>query len=147
MNRKAYSLALQRLLRHGQSRFELAAYLQRKGIVAAEIETVIARLVELGYLDDDKLKEAIVSKEREQHGEMRIRQKLRKRGLNDEVTLDVEDEERVAQEVITRKIRLWATDSPLNTKRKAYALLRRRGFSHEIAIATLRSMSLGDVED
>ena len=118
---------------------EVRRKLKRKDMPAFVIDDVIARLHELGYLDDeayahDYARNRFSSKK---YGPVRIRRELEERGIDRhlaEAATDTlfEDEDATAaawEHAENRWPRLADEDDPRRRRQKMYRYLRRRGFT------------------
>lgn len=106
---RALGSALRALARGPKSRSEIEAGLARRGFVAETVASVVARLDELGYLDDALVADAVArGAERKHLGSRRVALTLGRRG--------------VARDVVERSARLSATGD----LERARAFLARR---------------------
>ena len=139
-----------RLLGHrARSRAELAQRLAAKGHPADVVDATIDRLAADGLLDDDAFAKAFVTDKRRLSGwgSVRIARELTKLGVAADViavAIDGEagpDETGRAGELLRRR---GTAVPPLDAaKRRAYAFLRRRGFSHETAYRAIQEWVRG----
>ena len=109
-----------------------------------DIDRALARLHELGYLDDRAWSERYVAGQRAQtRGRSLLRNELRARGVADDVVaeaLDGRDELVVATEVAQRKARSLRSEADEERRsRRLYDFLRRRGFSDDVARQAMRA--------
>ncbi len=149
-----------------RSQAEVQAKLLRLGYRPELVEGVIARLLDLGYLDDEAFARAWVeSRDRASpRGEHALRTELGRKGVARDVIVTVLDERRevartpggpsgagdaeapsadeVAAERLLRKRLVSILREPDARKRrqKAYALLARSGFSPDVCAAVSRSV-------
>src|SRR5947208_5060883 len=79
----AFEVALAALRRKERATTELAAWLEKRGFGAGEVEAAIARLTEVGELDDERFARRYAEDKRELRGwgATRIREALRSRGI------------------------------------------------------------------
>ena len=85
---RAMQYALRSLGRRMQSRAEL----ERKLLARTTPEvarSVVARLIEWGYLDDHKFAEAFVHSRRRNWGKLRLRAELARRGVDEQIVCEV----------------------------------------------------------
>ncbi len=122
------------------------------------VEAAIARMTELGYLDDAGFARAWVESRDRAHprGEHALRQELRLKGIDRETVdavlgerraaRDADPEaasadERAAANLLERNARaLDRVADPRRRRQRAYALLARHGFDPSVASAALRRM-------
>lgn len=113
------------------------------------VETVVGRLVELGYLDDAAFARAwLESRDRARpRGERALRAELRQKGITPELIERVLDERRqargpddpdidadAAERLLARHARALAREpDPRRRRQRAYALLARNGFDPSTA--------------
>ena len=104
------------------------------------IEKVLARLTELGYVDDLKFVEWWVGQRRafKPKGTRVISMELRAKGIPKDVidtymasVSEDSDEYLLAQKAVARKVALWKTLPAIAQKKKLYDFLSRRGFDSE----------------
>lgn len=113
-------------------------------------EKIIARLRELGYVDDSKFVSWWIE-QRHTHkpkGMRLIAQELKAKGISDELVKpllvkkggqyfsdrnenDTDDEETLARRAIARKLPLWKKLPKPERKKKIYGFLGRRGFESD----------------
>lgn len=139
-------LALAHLARRDRSMAEMAQYLERKGFDTAGIEPVLQRLVQLGYLNEERLAGALVRETRASgRGPRAAWLKLRKKGiegwsLERVVTVWRESgaeagaagaELEAALAFIRRRYSGYSEDP--RQARRAMGALIRRGFSIDVA--------------
>jgi len=140
---------------------ETTRRLRHLGYPHALVDEVVARLVELGYLDDDAFARSWVeSRDRARpRGEYALRRELGQKGIArsvvDEVMVDRsddaagEDADRSAALalLVRRRAALEREPDPRKRRQRAYALLARNGFDPETcreASAALVNTDLGD---
>jgi len=138
-------VALQILSRRGHSRGELAAKLARRGIGQPDIEDVLDRCVQLGYLNDADWAEGQVRQlSAKGHGTHYIHHVLRGKGI-DETLIEAamaaagdQWEAEAAAKALNKKQPALARESdPARRRAKAYRFLVQRGFSAETITQTL----------
>jgi regulatory protein len=105
---EAMDLAFRLLARRAHSRAELAAALAGRGASRSMARSVLGRLRALGYVDDRKLAaECAEHWKNRGFGSLRIREQLRRLGVEERIVEDVTDnvrEERArAREVLARR--------------------------------------------
>jgi regulatory protein len=142
----AYELALGALGRKERSTGELAAWLSARGVPDQDVEGAIARLTELGELDDARFAHRYAEDKRTLAGwgAERIRDALLARGIAPE---DIEaalardsgpDQVERATELLVRRGRPLDSDS---ARASALGYLTRKGYSYEIAHEAIHARS------
>jgi len=128
---------------------EVRRRLTRVGYRAELVEGAIARLVELGVLDDQAFARTwIESRDRARpRGERALRRELALKGIERQVADDVmaersdaepEADAEAAKRLLERNARVLARVPDLRARRqRAYALLARHGFDSETAVAAI----------
>jgi regulatory protein len=146
MTDDAYELALEALGRKERSTAELAAWLRDRGVPEQDADSAIARLTEIGELDDERFARRYADDKRELAGwgSERIRDALLARGLAPEdieaaLARDSEpDQVRRATEFLVRRARPLDSDA---ARASALGYLTRKGYSYEIAHEAIRARS------
>lgn len=125
------------------SESELRTKLERRSDSPELIAEVLARVQELGYQQDEQVARIEVSKRGV--GQFRVRQTLKRRGLDTELidetlsALDPDQEREAATELLTRR---WPSIARKRDPRaNAYALLARRGFPSQVIWAAISEVS------
>jgi regulatory protein len=111
-------------------------------------EAVLDRLTEVGLVDDDAFATAVVSSARENRGLARrgLAVELRRRGVDDDVAAaalaDVggADEEAVARELVTRRLRTMTGLDRQVQLRRLVAMLGRKGYPTELAVRVVTEL-------
>lgn len=137
---KAYNLALAYVARRLRSHWELTDYFRRKGYDEALREQLMARLMQLGWVDDKKFAEAWVRNRRllKPVSRRRLMAELRQKRIADDIASEVlaedeADEQSVLRELIGRKRKQTRYQDP----QKLMAYLARQGFSYDDIKAAL----------
>lgn len=127
----AYEQALRFLEPRFLSSFELKNKLKRKGYDSDIIAAVIAKLIELNYINDERLSNQVLERfiNEEKYGKKYIYYKMKKRGLEPSIELDKYDEYNAAKEFLLRN---FPVDKGPYDKAKIMRKLYNRGFSSEI---------------
>jgi regulatory protein len=126
----ALSLALRWLARRQHAEAELEGKLRGRGISAGTIASTLARLRELGYLDDREFARALVAERSRRRGPALIASELVSRGIAPELAAEVLAEIGGDRQMETAR-RLLAR-RPGRTPRDLAAWLLRQGFPREI---------------
>ena len=106
----AMSRALNALGYRARSAREMRERLRRAGYAGETVDEVVARLENLGYLDDEELARELARSEARKYGPRRIYGDLRRAGIDEEVAWEVVEEEfagrsehEVAREAVRRR--------------------------------------------
>ena len=140
MSDEAFELAVKALGRRERSVAELSSWLTERGIAADEVEDVVARLEELGELDDARFARRYAEDKRELAGwgAERIRATLLERGVpaeHIEASLAAESE-RAAALLIRRGQGLRSEAD----RGRALGYLTRKGYTYEVAHEAIRAV-------
>ena len=150
----AYEKTMQRALRlltyKPRSKAELRGRLLEKDWAEeAIVESVIARLEELGYLDDEQLATTLASSrlERSPLGRSRIRRDLERRKLPAETVENALDhafteqsEEELIERAIAKRLRLKGPPTTREESKKLFDYLIRRGFNYDLVLRKVREV-------
>jgi regulatory protein len=152
----ALGSGLRLLAWRAHSRAELRAKLLRRGCPPDETEAALARLAELGYLDDQSFAQGLVRRRSRLRGPQALAAELAAKGIDRSQAADalagfdleaqVESASRLAERLCARQ--------PVSTYREALdrvgAKLLRRGFSSRVIRAACRTVvaaTAGDAGD
>lgn len=131
-------LALYYLEKRGRTEKELREKLARKDVPPQEIEAVMAKLNQLGYIDDAKFT-ANFQRSRNEYkptGVRRLRQELYLKGVPKEiiatVASEIEAEVELATAAAQTRLRQYSNLEPSVFKRRMMAFLARRGFDYNV---------------
>lgn len=119
------------LERKARSEGELRQALARKGVTAAEIEEIVVRLYDWGYLDDQRYKEQLI-RSRQRHnvkGRQYVRQELYRAGITDLDDLDDLYDDEMERAAIEKLLSQWAKSSKPPTREQSLRRLASRGFA------------------
>ncbi|GHG09027.1 regulatory protein RecX [Deinococcus piscis] len=122
------------LSRRALSEAELHTRLQKRSDQPGLIQHVLDRVKELGYQNDEVVAEG--EARRRGVGAYRVRQKLKQRGLDEELITEVLEardpaaEEEDARQQLARRLPSFARKK--NPRASAYAWLTRRGYSADL---------------
>lgn len=146
---RAISYTFWLLGRRDYTEKELRDRVARKGATPADVERVIARLEDLGLIDDAKYAAAYVRSRQRKKGPFAIRRELLRKGISEtlaETALTPLTEQRqlaAATDIVSRHG--WRfEDRDARAKSRAYAFLARRGFPPDIVGEALRASGLFD---
>ncbi|MFN7943577.1 MAG: RecX family transcriptional regulator [Thermoanaerobaculia bacterium] len=141
----ALDRALRFLALRPHFRAEIESKLARAGYAAGEIEAALARLAELGYLDDAALarSEAERLRTRNDLGRLAVGARLKRKGAGSAAVAGAlagggeEDELATARRATARWLRGRAGDGPALARH-----LARKGFAARVIVAVLRERNL-----
>ena len=143
------SLAMNRALSllgyRARAKGELRERLGRAGYSGETVAVVIARLEELGYLDDEEFARSLAREDaHKKYGPRRILGNLRRAGVDEEVAREAVDEafaersEYLTALAIARR-RYNKEEKGSNAQaRRVYGFLRRRGYSADVCVEVAR---------
>lgn len=129
---------------------DLRSKLRLRAALATDVDPVIARLLELGYLNDQRFAEsyATLRRENDSFGRMRVLTDLRKHRIGStlagsavEKAFEGLNEADLIDAFIERRMPAAAMPEGLSDERRlaaAYRKLRRAGFSSGLVLAALR---------
>lgn len=143
---RAYNQALIYLTPRARSILEVRRNLDRKGFSPEVIDKTISKLISLGLLNDREFATLFVESRERFHPRSRfaLGYELKQKGVSnliiEEVLADV-DERDAALRAVKAKTNRWENLDVSTLKKKVMALLRNRGFSYEISMATYLAIS------
>jgi regulatory protein len=149
MAASAYASALRRLARRDHSVHELRTALENEGHLKEDIDDAVKRLQAVRYVDDRSFAERYTRSRAVSHGQgrRRIRQGLRARGVDRELTeralasIEADGTEREALDTAARKYwKIHAKVEPETRMRRLWVFLLRRGFPAGLVHERLRSL-------
>jgi regulatory protein len=144
--------ALRFLESRARSAYEVRGRLVRHGYRPDLVESCIARLTELGMVDDAAFAQAWVeSRDRARpRGERALRRELAQKGINREIADETlaeresnhpDADNEAAQKLLARHAGALERVTDLRARRqRAYALLARNGFDPDVAAAVTRGI-------
>lgn len=141
--KEAFERGLAAIRRHERGTAELADWLAEREFTPAEVSTAIARLTEVGELDDRRFAGRFADDKRELRGwgPERIREALASRGIPQELIdaalgVDGHDDQLVrAASLLARRAQPLDSDAD---RGRALAFLTRRGYDYELAYEAIR---------
>jgi regulatory protein len=119
------------------------------------VDTVVSRLIELGYLDDvDYARRFASARLERQYGPRRIVQELRRKGvpseIADEAVAGARDEGEIRERAVAlarqRAARLHRESDPRKRKKRIYDHLIRRGFDSQLAWSIVNALDADESE-
>lgn len=139
----AMGRALNLLGYRARSAGEIRQRLGRYGYGDETIELVVARLEELGYLDDEQYARNLAHEKARKYGPRRVYGDLRKGGLDDETARNVVEEEFAGRSEVedafyaaARRYNGW--EGSVAQARRVYGFLTRRGYSADVCAEVAR---------
>ncbi len=147
-------IALGLLEARARTEHELRGALAARQVPGEVADLVVARLIELRYLDDESYARALTSSRvRNSHrGQARIRRELQLRGVDAEVAaaalgeIDADDEWASARTFAAKKIRSMRGIERVAARRRLQGALARRGFNSDIVLTVTRE-ALGEWDE
>jgi len=144
-----FDYAVKALAARAHSSSELRQKLLKRAELIADIEPVIGRLKEYGYLNDKRFAESFANSRLENRGfgKVRVLQELRGRRVAPKLaeeavaqTFQGKDEKTLIEQYLERKYRSTPLSEYLGDQKRlaaVYRRLRRAGFSHGNSVAVL----------
>jgi len=141
---RALAIAWRALSRRDRTVAELRDLLERRGARSEEIDAALAEVAESGYLDDAEFARRFTDDRRrlDGWGERRIAHELARRGVPAEVAEAAlgepspEAELDAARAVLRDRVGVSLSDD--RARRRAFALLVRRGYAAEVVYEAIR---------
>ncbi|GAA2575758.1 hypothetical protein GCM10010411_05100 [Actinomadura fulvescens] len=129
-----------------RTRAQLADALRRKNIPDDVAADVLSRFTDVGLIDDEAFAQAWVQSRHTGRGlaKRALAAELRRRGVDNETvheaveTLDPEQEERTARELIARKVAATRGLDPAKRTRRLVGMLARKGYSPGLAYRVVK---------
>jgi regulatory protein len=142
-SQEAFERGLAALRRRERGAAELAGWLAERDFTTAEVGTAIARLTEVGELDDRRFAERYADDKRELRGwgPERIREALAARGIARELIDSALRGDDHGEQLARATALLAKRGQPLLSdaeRNRALAFLTRRGYDYELAYAAIR---------
>lgn len=156
MRARAFQRAVKLLAAKPRSIAELRERLSERCSSKAIVETVIARLREYGYLDDERYALGYASaKVRQQPiGRRRLQQSLQMKQVDRAVADEALDqvfaetpEEELIHRAIEKRVRLRGRPKTRAEAKSLFDHLLRQGFSFEMVSETVRAASKAEIDD
>jgi regulatory protein len=151
---RAVTAALNLLSHRGRSERELRQRLRMKGYTLGAIDEAVRRVVEWGYLNDERFAEAWV--EQRQAGKPRSRRalahELREKGVDRAIIETAIDEAEIDEVADARRLAAdkWRKDAELEPdkrRQRTAAFLARRGYGWDVAKQVLDELARDDQAD
>jgi len=135
---RAFNLLGYRARSEGEVRERLGRY----GYAGETVEVVIARLGELGYLDDEEFARIKAREKARKYGPRRVSAELRQSGVDEEIARGVVEEEFAGREELgearSAAARRYNGRGSEAEARRVYGFLVRRGYSAEVCAQVAR---------
>ena len=132
---RAWNYCLWLLGRRAYSEEELRERMLRKEATPEVAESVLRRLREYGFVDDEAFTSQFVHFRARRYGSLRLRGELLRKGVDEELVeaelsrLSEAEQEEVALDLLIRNAwRFTRSDDPRKDRARAWAFLARRGF-------------------
>ena len=155
LRQKAMDDALRILSGRSQSQAQLRTKLARKQHPADVIQSIIDRLKELGYINDQQFAEnrALAAAKSKKLGRRRAAQDLLKAGVDQstarralENVYESHDSAQVARQLVEKHLPRLARFDDLTTRRRLMGVLMRKGYDYETSRSAIAEV-LGRVDD
>ena len=147
-----YLVAIRALARRARSSAEIRALLAKRKAGKADIEAVIHRLRERGYLDDARFARAFVASRIENNlqGKVRVRRELAARRVRPEIAeeavqrgFEAVDEVQLLRQYLARKLRVSKPLNKPSAVQSLYRRLLRAGFRSDTIVGELKRLLRG----
>lgn len=129
---------------------------QGQGVTRANIDEVIARLTEYGYLNDERFAFGYASAKVRQRpiGRQRLKRDLALKKVDKETAVEVLNlvfaetpEAELIDRAIEKRIRLRGRPKNRDEAKRLFDHLLRQGFPFELVAEKVRAVSLGDIDE
>ena len=157
LRRRTFERAVKLLAAKPRSIAELRErLLQKKGIDAEIVETVIARLQEYGYLDDERFAFSYASYKVKQKpvGRRRLERDLKFKKVESGVANEALElvytetpEEQLIDQAITKRLRIRGKPKNRAEAKSLFDHLLRQGFEFELVSEKIRSLTTDDTDE
>lgn len=147
-----YEIAVRALARRARSSGEVRLVLQKRQASKTQIDAILRRLRENGYLDDARFARFFVAArlENDLHGQRRVRQDLRARQVHPEVIEEAiasgyekVDESALLRRYLKRKVRFSRALLKPSAMASLYRRLLRAGFASATIVRELKKILRG----
>src|SRR5687768_2066349 len=157
VRRRTFERAVRLLAAKSRSVAELRErLLEKKGATEAVVETVIARLREYGYLDDERFAFSYASLKVKQRpvGRRRLERDLKFKKVDAEVANEALElvyaetpEEQLIDQAIAKRLRLRGRPKNRAEAKSLFDHLLRQGFEFELVSEKIRSLTTDDTDE
>jgi len=147
-----YDIAVKALARRARSISELRQVLERRKAAKQDIDAVLGRLREHGYLDDARFARSFVASriENDRQGRRRVERDLAARRVHPEVIqqavgsgYEEMDERELLRDYLRRKVRLTKPPQKASAVASLYRRLLRAGFASATIVRELQGILRG----
>lgn len=147
---KAMDLAVNYLSFKSRTASEMLSYLRKKNVDETVIKSVMEKLMEYRYINDEGYFKNYVANNSHltRYGSKRLIQDLRRRGISDDLLLNLKDlfpreEEYLCCEAVAEKhLKALEGQTVFQKRKKIYDKLGRMGYSADMVLETMRSLIL-----
>ncbi|MFG1999593.1 recombination regulator RecX [Spirillospora sp. NPDC048911] len=144
----ARDVCLRMLTMAPRTRAQLADALRRKNVPDDVADNVLGRFTDVGLIDDEAFAQAWVQSRHTGRGlaKRALAAELRQRGVDNETvqeaveTLDPDQEERTARELMARKVAATRGMDPAKRTRRLVGMLARKGYSPGLAYRVVKEV-------
>jgi regulatory protein len=151
----ARSIGLNLLDAAPKTRAQLAEVMRKRGVPDGAANSVLDRFEEVGLVDDAAFANAWVTSRQAGRGlaPRALSNELRQRGIAEPLiaeavgSVDSEDVEAAARDLVTRRARATAGLPNAVRMRRLVALLNRKGYSGELAVRVVREVLAVDADE
>ncbi len=134
-----FDLALRYLSYRDRTEKEMRDYLEKRGVRHEAVETVIAKLKDYHYIDDERLLRRLCEQNAtgKRLGRRRLKGDLKQKGFDESLTglidtlIDDETEHACLSYHFKQAEKRYAQDAPAKRRQKMTAYLTHRGFGYE----------------
>lgn len=143
---RCWSASLRLLGRSDKTVLQLQQSLLNKGFTDEVVNPVVSRLLELGYLNDERYAAAFVRTYSGRLGLGQLKRKLRDKGVADHFAEQAlseyanPDQEALAVEIAQKRMATLRSLPPATAERRLVAFLLRRGFSAKHSWGAVRAV-------
>lgn len=125
-----------------RSEAEVRRYLVDRGVTEGDVEAVVARLLQVGYLDDQAFAQAWVTSRSRLHprGTPALRYELQQKGISPDIIRTVLAElvpDELAYAAARQQAARWRHLDTVSFRQKMSAYLGRRGFTYDVIRTTV----------
>ena len=151
---RAVASALNLLTHRGRSERELRQRLKMKGYTPGAVDAAIRKVIDWGYLNDERF--AVAWVEQRQAGRPRSRRalasELREKGVDRDIVETTLEEAEIDEVADARRLAAdkWRKDAELEPdkrRQRAAAFLARRGYGWDVAKQVLDELARGEEPD
>ncbi len=144
--KRSWNYVLWLLARKAYTKKQLRDKLKKKEAEEEVIEKVMARLIELKFVDDEMFAASYIRSRQQRKGSIALKQELKQKGVSTDIIektlepLDKHTQIEAAQRVLDKTMWRILKAEPQKRYTKSYAFLARRGFPSDIVKAVLEQI-------